>query len=89
MVNENDNFTNPIKSKDKTLIFISQFLLPCFRIVHLCEKWEKVLSHGIRTNLSNSAIQSLVTAGLNFTFNIINVGKVHLFSKSTVVTYFG
>ncbi|CAB3236420.1 unnamed protein product [Arctia plantaginis] len=33
------------------------------RIVQLCEKWEKVLSHGIRTNLSNSAIQNLVTAG--------------------------
>lgn len=46
-----------------------------FRIRQLCEKWEKVLSHGIRTNLSNSAIQNFVTAGLNFTFNIINVGK--------------
>ncbi|KAI5633056.1 RUN domain-containing protein [Phthorimaea operculella] len=45
------------------------------RIVNLCEKWEKALSHGIRTNLSNSAIQSLMTAGLNFTFNIINVGN--------------
>ncbi|XP_049867283.1 sorting nexin-29-like isoform X2 [Pectinophora gossypiella] len=45
------------------------------RIVNLCEKWEKALSHGIRTNLSSSAIQSLVTAGLNFTFNIINVGN--------------
>ncbi|XP_061712212.1 sorting nexin-29-like [Cydia pomonella] len=45
------------------------------RIVQLCEKWEKVLSHGIRTNLSNSALQSLVTAGLNFTFNIVNIGN--------------
>ncbi|KAI8435073.1 hypothetical protein MSG28_003479 [Choristoneura fumiferana] len=45
------------------------------RIVQLCERWEKVLSHGIRTNLSNSAIQSLVTAGLNFTFNIVNIGN--------------
>ncbi|KAJ8725592.1 hypothetical protein PYW08_003775 [Mythimna loreyi] len=33
------------------------------RIAQLCEKWEKLLSHGIRTNLSNSAIQNLVTAG--------------------------
>lgn len=47
-----------------------------YRIVQLCDKWEKVLSHGIRTNLSNSSIQSLVTAGLNFTFNIINVGEL-------------
>lgn len=45
------------------------------RIAQLCEKWEKLLSHGIRTNLSNSAIQNLVTAGLNFTFNIVNVGN--------------
>lgn len=45
------------------------------RIVQLCEKWEKVLSHGIRTNLSNSALQNLVTAGINFTFNIVNVGN--------------
>ncbi|XP_068629393.1 sorting nexin-29-like isoform X2 [Battus philenor] len=45
------------------------------RIVQLLEKWEKILSHGIRTNLSNSTIQSLVSAGLNFTFNIINVGN--------------
>uniref|UniRef100_A0A2A4K6G0 PX domain-containing protein n=1 Tax=Heliothis virescens TaxID=7102 RepID=A0A2A4K6G0_HELVI len=33
------------------------------RIAQLCEKWEKLLSHGIRTNLSNSAIQNLVSAG--------------------------
>lgn len=45
------------------------------RIVQLCEKWENVLSHGIRTNLSNSAIQNLVSAGLNFTFNIVNIGN--------------
>ncbi|XP_072944015.1 sorting nexin-29-like isoform X2 [Epargyreus clarus] len=45
------------------------------RIAHLCEKWEKVLSHGIKSNLSNSTIQSFVSAGLNFTFNIINVGN--------------
>uniref|UniRef100_A0A2A4K4S4 PX domain-containing protein n=1 Tax=Heliothis virescens TaxID=7102 RepID=A0A2A4K4S4_HELVI len=45
------------------------------RIAQLCEKWEKLLSHGIRTNLSNSAIQNLVSAGLNFTFNIVNVGN--------------
>ncbi|XP_045542843.1 sorting nexin-29 [Papilio machaon] len=45
------------------------------RIVQLCEKWEKILSHGIKTNLSNSTIQNLVSAGLNFTFNIINVGN--------------
>ncbi|CAG4981266.1 unnamed protein product [Parnassius apollo] len=45
------------------------------RIVQLCERWEKILSHGIRTNLSNSTIQNLVSAGLNFTFNIINVGN--------------
>ncbi|CAH2074079.1 unnamed protein product, partial [Iphiclides podalirius] len=45
------------------------------RIVQVCEKWEKILSHGIRTNLSNSTIQSLVAAGLSFTFNIINVGN--------------
>ncbi|KAJ0180475.1 hypothetical protein K1T71_003879 [Dendrolimus kikuchii] len=45
------------------------------RIVHLCENWEKTLSHGIRTNLSNSAIQNLVTAGLNLTFNIVNIGN--------------
>ncbi|KAG6449518.1 sorting nexin-29 [Manduca sexta] len=45
------------------------------RIILLCEKWEKVLGHGIRTNLANSTIQNLVTAGLNFTFNIINVGN--------------
>ncbi|XP_047021589.1 sorting nexin-29-like isoform X3 [Helicoverpa zea] len=44
-------------------------------LAQLCEKWEKLLSHGIRTNLSNSAIQNLVTAGLNFTFNIVNVGN--------------
>ncbi|XP_063821705.1 sorting nexin-29 [Ostrinia nubilalis] len=45
------------------------------RIAQLCEKWERVLSHGIRTNLSNSAIHNLVSAGLNFTFNIVNVGN--------------
>ncbi|XP_013186474.2 sorting nexin-29 [Amyelois transitella] len=45
------------------------------RITLLCDKWEKVLSHGIRTNLSNSALQTLVTAGLNFTFNIVNIGN--------------
>ncbi|KAM3963382.1 sorting nexin-29 [Aphomia sociella] len=45
------------------------------RISLLCDKWEKVLSHGIRTNLSNSALQNLVTAGLNFTFNIVNIGN--------------
>lgn len=45
------------------------------RILQLCENWEKVLSHGIRTNLSNSAIQNLVTAGLNLTFNIVNIGN--------------
>ncbi|XP_041977524.1 sorting nexin-29-like isoform X2 [Aricia agestis] len=45
------------------------------RIVHLCEKWEKILSHGLKSNLSNSSIQDIVTAGLNFTFNIINVGN--------------
>ncbi|XP_075969513.1 sorting nexin-29-like isoform X2 [Anticarsia gemmatalis] len=33
------------------------------RIIQLCDKWEKVLSHGIRTNLSSSALQNLVTAG--------------------------
>lgn len=45
------------------------------RIIQLCEKWEAILRHGIRTNLSNSTIQSLVTAGLNFTFNIVNIGN--------------
>ncbi|XP_045519198.1 sorting nexin-29-like isoform X2 [Pieris brassicae] len=45
------------------------------RIVNLCEKWEKVLSHGLRTNLSNYTLQNFVTAGLNFNFNIINVGN--------------
>ncbi|KAL4703011.1 hypothetical protein ACJJTC_009997 [Scirpophaga incertulas] len=45
------------------------------RIVQLCEKWEKVLSHGIRTNLSSSTLHNLVSAGLNFTFNIVNVGN--------------
>ncbi|CAH0748160.1 unnamed protein product [Diatraea saccharalis] len=45
------------------------------RISQLCEKWEKVLSHGIRTNLSTSALQNLVSAGLNFTFNIVNIGN--------------
>ncbi|RVE50103.1 hypothetical protein evm_005309 [Chilo suppressalis] len=44
-------------------------------IAQLCEKWEKVLSHGIRTNLSTSALQNLVAAGLNFTFNIVNIGN--------------
>ncbi|CAG9096711.1 unnamed protein product [Plutella xylostella] len=45
------------------------------RILQLCEKWEKVLSHGIKANLSSSTIQNLVTAGLNFTFSIVNVGN--------------
>ncbi|XP_038215883.1 sorting nexin-29-like [Zerene cesonia] len=45
------------------------------RILHLCEKWEKVLSHGLKTNLSNYTIQNFVSAGLNFTFNIVNVGN--------------
>ncbi|OWR43482.1 sorting nexin-29-like [Danaus plexippus] len=45
------------------------------RIVNLCEKWEKLLSHGLKTSLSNSTIQNFVTAGLNFTFNIVNVGN--------------
>ncbi|XP_050344727.1 sorting nexin-29-like isoform X1 [Nymphalis io] len=45
------------------------------RILNLCEKWEKVLSHGLKTNLSNSAIQNFVAAGLNLTFNIVNIGN--------------
>ncbi|XP_053625369.1 sorting nexin-29 [Plodia interpunctella] len=45
------------------------------RISLLCDKWERVLSHGIRTNLSNSTLQTLVTASLNFTFNIVNIGN--------------
>ncbi|XP_050672741.1 sorting nexin-29-like [Leptidea sinapis] len=45
------------------------------RIVQLCEKWEKVLRHGLRTNLSSSTLQNLVSAGLNFTLNIINIGN--------------
>lgn len=58
-----------------------------FRIVQLCEKWEKTLSHGIKTNLSNSTIQNLVSAGLNFTFNIINVGKNTLLSLSLLIKF--
>ncbi|XP_023944025.2 sorting nexin-29 [Bicyclus anynana] len=45
------------------------------RIVNLCEKWEKILSHGLKTNLSNSTLQNLVSAGLSFTFNIVNIGN--------------
>ncbi|XP_045445522.1 sorting nexin-29-like [Melitaea cinxia] len=45
------------------------------RIVNLCEKWERILSHGLKTNLSNSAIQNFVAAGLNLTFNIVNIGN--------------
>ncbi|XP_045785744.1 sorting nexin-29-like [Maniola jurtina] len=45
------------------------------RIVNLCEKWEKVLSHGLKTNLSNSTLQNFVSAGLSFTFNIVNIGN--------------
>ncbi|CAK1552091.1 unnamed protein product [Leptosia nina] len=45
------------------------------RIAHLCEKWEKVLSHGLRTNLSNYTIQNFVSAGLNLNFNFVNVGN--------------
>lgn len=43
--------------------------------MNLCEKWERILSHGLKTNLSNSAIQNFVAAGLNLTFNIVNIGK--------------
>ncbi|CAH2086545.1 unnamed protein product [Euphydryas editha] len=45
------------------------------RIANLCEKWEKILSHGLKTNLSNSALQNFVAAGLNLTFNIVNIGN--------------
>lgn len=57
------------------------------RIVNLCEKWEKLLSHGLKTSLSNSTIQNFVTAGLNFTFNIVNVGESKYSDKNIFLKY--
>lgn len=57
---------------------VTFFSLLICRIVNLCEKWEKVLSHGLKTNLSNSTLQNFVSAGLSFTFNIVNIGKYFL-----------